>query len=109
MIFLQAPASIPEMTPLYETMEEIVSGQTILADEGGQNIPDWLKGSLLRNGPGLMNFGHERVKSLADGLPMIRKYQVERGQMMNMTRRLLQSQTLHDNLSADKYSTTALN
>ena len=91
------------MTTLYDTMEEISS--QISSAEG--QIPNWLNGSLLRNGPGLLEFGDDRVKSLGDGLPMIRKYHVE-AEMMNMTRRLLQSETLQDNLYADKYSTRIL-
>ena len=89
------------MSNLGDSMEEISSQGSAAMGQ----IPMWLKGSLLRNGPGLMDFGEDRVKSLADGLPMIRKYQVE-SQMMNMSRRLLESQTLQANLHADKYTYT---
>ena len=83
---------------LFDSMEEISSQGSAATGQ----MPMWLKGSLLRNGPGLMDFGEDKVKSLADGLPMIRKYQVE-SQMMNMSRRLLESQTLQANLHADRY------
>ena len=86
------------MSELYESMTEISSQTTVVKGQ----VPNWLKGSLLRNGPGLLDFGGDKVKSLADGLPMIRKYQVE-SPMMNMTRRLLNSDTLKANLQADKY------
>ena len=79
-------------------MEEIPNLVTVTKGQ----VPDWLKGSLLRNGPGLLDFGEDKVKSLADGLPMIRKYLVD-SPMMNMSRRVLSSDTLTSYLQAEKY------
>jgi carotenoid cleavage dioxygenase-like enzyme len=42
-------------------------------------IPDWLSGTLLRNGPGLFEAGGQRVNHWFDGLAMLRRYEFDDG------------------------------
>merc|ERR1712111_195913 len=88
-------------------MAEIRNPLEVEAETEGR-IPAWLKGSLVRNGPGLLKFGEETVKSLADGFPMVRKYQLDQSKM-NLTRRLLDSETLQANIAANRIVTMGMN
>lgn len=42
-------------------------------------IPEWLSGSLIRNGPGRFEFGGQRATHWFDGLALLRKYGFEDG------------------------------
>ncbi len=38
------------------------------------NLPDWLRGTLLRNGPGTFHVGQSRYRHWFDGLAMLHKF-----------------------------------
>ncbi|AGB39920.1 carotenoid oxygenase family protein [Natronococcus occultus] len=44
-------------------------------------VPDWLSGTLIRNGPGRFDVGNRRVNHWFDGLAMLRRYAFEDGQV----------------------------
>jgi len=44
-------------------------------------IPDWLSGTLLRNGPALFEAGDRRVNHWFDGLAMLRRYAFDSGEL----------------------------
>ena len=44
-------------------------------------IPDWLSGTLIRNGPGRFEAGEQRVNHWFDGLAMLRRYAFADGQL----------------------------
>ena len=71
------PEELPDQSQMFKSMSEISAPQSIGLNITKETYPSWLKGTLLRNGPGLMEFGQERVGSLADSLPMIRRYHME--------------------------------
>ncbi len=44
-------------------------------------IPNWLSGTLVRNGPGRFEVGSRRVNHWFDGLAMLRRYAFDRGEL----------------------------
>ena len=60
----------------------------VQTDLSGQ-IPDWLKGNLLSNGPGLFEFKYQRADHVFDGMAMIRKYHVQPNKpAMNISKKI---------------------
>ncbi|KAJ8276086.1 hypothetical protein COCON_G00078380 [Conger conger] len=45
------------------------------------NIPAWISGSLLRNGPGKFEFGNDSYKHWFDGMALVHKFKIEGGQV----------------------------
>jgi len=45
------------------------------------SLPGWLSGALVRNGPGRFEVGGERVTHWFDGLAMLRRYEVDDGEV----------------------------
>ncbi len=56
------------------------SPETVLDDlHVTGNLPDWLTGTLLRNGPGTFRVGKERYRHWFDGLAMLHRFTIEAG------------------------------
>ena len=92
-----------DQSMLYRTASEIVD--PIAAEPTGK-IPKWLSGTLLRDGPGLFEFGDEHALHAFDGMAMIRRYhtnQVE-GPALNFSRRLIDSDILKANREEKRYT-----
>merc|ERR1740139_1168625 len=88
---------------LYKSASEI--SDPVPAETHG-NIPEWLSGTLLRDGPGLFEFGEEKALHAFDGMAMIRRYRAESGDSgpsMNFSRRLIQSDALKEYREKGKY------
>ena len=58
-------------------------------------VPEWLSGSLVRNGPGTFDAGEERLTHWFDGLAMLRKYDFADGEVW-YTNRLLRTEAYAD-------------
>ena len=58
-------------------------------------IPEWLSGSLVRNGPGKFDAGGQRLTHWFDGLAMLRKYDFADGEI-RYTNRFLRTQAYAD-------------
>lgn len=58
-------------------------------------IPEWLSGTLIRNGPGLFESGDERLNHWFDGLAMLRRYSFEDG-TVRYTNRFLRTEAYED-------------
>lgn len=58
-------------------------------------IPDWLEGSLVRNGPGKFEAGGTRLAHWFDGLAMLRKFDFDDGEVA-LTNRFLRSEAYRD-------------
>ena len=54
-----------DQSMLYKTVSEIIDPLEVKAE--ADTIPDWLTGSLLRDGPGLFEFGEEKALHAFDG------------------------------------------
>ena len=101
--------SIPFLTPnphdqsmLYKTVSEIQSPLEV--KEGSESIPKWLTGTLLRDGPGLFEFGDEVALHSFDGMAMIRRYHVDQGESMNFSRKLIESDILRENRAQQRFT-----
>ena len=63
-----------EQSILFKTVDEITT--PVLAKASGK-IPSWLKGTLLRNGPGLFEFEFQKASHIFDGMAMLRRYHID--------------------------------
>ena len=59
------------------------------------SIPDWLSGTLVRNGPALFEAGERRVNHWFDGLAMLRRYRIQDGEL-RYSNRFLRSEAYAD-------------
>jgi carotenoid cleavage dioxygenase-like enzyme len=69
---------MPASRPGFHSLTTEVAGHR-LAVQG--TVPDWLAGTLVRNGPGRFEVGDRRVTHWFDGLAMLRRYRFEGGQV----------------------------
>ena len=97
----QTPQPI-DQSMLYKSVKEVL--EPIEVKDEGSDIPDWLTGSLLRDGPGLFEFGDEVALHAFDGMAMIRRYHVSEGTSMNYTRRLIASDILEANRKKKRFT-----
>ncbi|XP_031559099.1 beta,beta-carotene 9',10'-oxygenase-like [Actinia tenebrosa] len=63
---------------IFETMEEL--DEEVTATVTG-NIPSWLKGTLLRNGPGKFEFGDSKYNHWFDGQALLHRFAIEQGKV----------------------------
>jgi len=59
------------------------------------SIPEWLSGTLIRNGPALFEAGQRRVNHWFDGLAMLRRYAFDEGEL-RYSNRFLRSEAYAD-------------
>ncbi|MBD2001124.1 carotenoid oxygenase family protein [Leptolyngbya sp. FACHB-541] len=74
-------------------------------------IPDWLRGSLIRTGPGTFEVGKQAYHHWFDGLAMLRKFSFENGKV-SFVNRFLESQAYQEakakgKISRSEFGTTA--
>ena len=92
---------------LYKSAQEIID--PVIGEKSGK-IPEWLTGSLLRNGPGLFEFEHQKAEHAFDGMAMIRRYDLQYQKteknvsVMNFSRRLIDSDFLRANVAEQKFT-----
>ncbi|XP_039206479.1 beta,beta-carotene 9',10'-oxygenase isoform X1 [Crotalus tigris] len=75
------------ISPLFSTVEE--TPQAIPIKLQGQ-IPKWLKGKLVRNGPGKFEFGPDKFNHWFDGMALMHKFEIEDG-VVNYSSKFLRS------------------
>ncbi|KAG1709153.1 Retinoid isomerohydrolase [Nymphon striatum] len=78
-----------------EEIEEPVTG-TIYGD-----LPEWLKGTLLRNGPGLYDIGQDQYHLFFDGMAMFHKFCIKDG-VVTYRNKFLQSDAYTKNMAANR-------
>lgn len=64
-------------------------------------IPSWVKGTLLRNGPGMFDIGPDEYNHWFDGMALIQRFHVENGEVVFSTK-YLQSETYRRNMAAQR-------
>jgi carotenoid isomerooxygenase len=64
-------------------------------------IPLWLKGSLLRNGPGKFNFGDDKYKHLFDAAALLHRFNIANGKVTYQCK-FLKSESYKKNLAANR-------
>lgn len=64
-------------------------------------FPSWLRGRLLRNGPGLNEIGPDRYKHAFDGMALLREFRIDNGEV-SFRNRFLRSQAYVRNKKANR-------
>lgn len=64
-------------------------------------IPEWLNGSLLRNGPGSIKVGDQTFKHLFDASALLHRFNIENGQVTYQCK-FLKSESYKKNLAANR-------
>ena len=68
-------------------------------------MPDWLKGTLYRNGPGQYRFGRDEGVHVFDGMAVLHQYVIKDGQV-SYRNKLLDSDTYRRNKAANRIVVT---
>ncbi|XP_077448038.1 carotenoid-cleaving dioxygenase, mitochondrial-like [Stigmatopora argus] len=89
---------LENVAPLIRSVEEIPD--PVPAEIQG-TIPHWINGSLLRNGPGKFEFGDNHYNHWFDGMALLHKFKVEKGQV-TYSSRFLHSDTYKKNSERDR-------
>ncbi|XP_051967564.1 carotenoid-cleaving dioxygenase, mitochondrial [Xyrauchen texanus] len=74
---------LQSIAPLVSSVEE--TPEPIPTTVKG-NIPTWIRGSLLRNGPGKFEFGNQIFNHWFDGMALMHRFQIEDGQVTYRSR-----------------------
>ncbi|XP_072281947.1 carotenoid-cleaving dioxygenase, mitochondrial-like isoform X2 [Pyxicephalus adspersus] len=86
------------IAPLYQTVEE--TPQPIPTNITG-TIPQWIQGSLMRNGPGKFEFGDHNYNHWFDGMALMHKFTIANGNVTYMSK-FLQSNAYKSNESENR-------
>ncbi|MGH0179916.1 UNVERIFIED_CONTAM: hypothetical protein FKN15_002844 [Acipenser sinensis] len=107
------------IAPLVKTVEE--TPQPVTADVTGE-IPCWINGSFLRNGPGKFEFGNQKQKCIFllflrynhwfDGMALLHQFKIENGTVKYKSK-FLQSDSFkinseHDRIVVSEFGTLAM-
>ncbi|XP_028400215.1 beta,beta-carotene 15,15'-dioxygenase-like [Dendronephthya gigantea] len=84
-----APLFYQSVEELSEAIETKITG----------NFPRWIKGTLLRNGPGKFEIGSSSYRHLFDGLAMLQQFVIDNGNVTYFNK-FLRSQTYKKNMKA---------
>ncbi|XP_053307678.1 carotenoid-cleaving dioxygenase, mitochondrial-like [Spea bombifrons] len=97
------------IAPLFQTVQE--TPQPTSTQITG-TIPVWIKGNLLRNGPGKFEFGNESYNHWFDGMALMHKFTIENGCVTYMSRFLeSNSYTInksHNRIVVSEFGTSAM-
>ena len=64
-------------------------------------IPDWLEGTLIRNGSGIFSFGDKKVNHVFDGMAVIHRFEISKGKATYQNR-ILNSNTYLKSKAANR-------
>ncbi|KAM4015438.1 LOW QUALITY PROTEIN: carotenoid-cleaving dioxygenase, mitochondrial-like [Anomaloglossus baeobatrachus] len=86
------------IAPLFQTVQE--TPQPVSTKVSG-TIPAWIRGRLLRNGPGRFEFGNDKYNHWFDGIALMHSFKIENGSVTYMSK-FLQSDSYTRNKSANR-------
>ncbi|KAM4652429.1 carotenoid-cleaving dioxygenase, mitochondrial-like [Discoglossus pictus] len=86
------------IAPLFQSVQE--TPQPIPTKTTG-TIPTWIKGNLLRNGPGKFEFGEDKYNHWFDGMALMHKFTIENGAVTYMSK-FLESEAYKTNQSENR-------
>ncbi|NWT15378.1 BCDO2 oxygenase, partial [Vireo altiloquus] len=97
------------ISSLVQSVEE--TPEPIPATIKGQ-IPEWINGNLLRNGPGKFEFGNDKFNHWFDGMALLHQFQLAHGRVTYRSR-FLQSSSYtrnrqHERIVASEFGTLAM-
>nr|XP_056716223.1 carotenoid-cleaving dioxygenase, mitochondrial-like [Euleptes europaea] len=90
------------IAPLFASVEE--TPQQIPTQVKG-NIPQWLKGKLLRNGPGKFEFGKDKYNHWFDGAALLHQFTIENG-VVKYQSKFLRSDSYMANIQNNRITTS---
>ncbi|XP_059812845.1 carotenoid-cleaving dioxygenase, mitochondrial-like isoform X1 [Hypanus sabinus] len=82
-IYYSSRKGLECIAPLFTSVEE--TPKPMVAKIKG-NIPKWLQGSLLRNGPGKYEFGNDRYNHFFDSLALMHQFRIDDGIVTYMSK-----------------------
>ncbi|KAM3920985.1 carotenoid-cleaving dioxygenase, mitochondrial-like [Leptodactylus fuscus] len=91
-------AGLECIAPFFQTVEE--TPQPIPTKVTGI-IPKWIRGSLLRNGPGRFEFGNDKFNHWFDGMALMHNFKIDNGSVTYMSK-FLQSDSYTKNKKANR-------
>ncbi|CAJ1064110.1 beta%2Cbeta-carotene 9',10'-oxygenase-like isoform X2 [Xyrichtys novacula] len=89
---------LESIAPLVTSVEE--TPEPISTEVHG-TIPSWIKGNLLRNGPGKFEFGNTQYNHWFDGMAMLHRFKIVDGKVTYMSR-FLRSDAFKKNSESDR-------
>ncbi|KAG8434465.1 hypothetical protein GDO86_012732, partial [Hymenochirus boettgeri] len=97
------------IAPLFQTVEET---PLPVPTQISGTVPEWIKGNLLRNGPGKFEFGKDKYNHWFDGMALLHKFTIENGCVTYMSK-FLESDSYKKNSSENRivvseFGTTAM-
>ncbi|XP_073441202.1 carotenoid-cleaving dioxygenase, mitochondrial [Dendrobates tinctorius] len=95
---VSSQAEVECIAPLFQTVQE--TPQPVPTKVSG-TIPAWVRGSLLRNGPGRFEFGADKYNHWFDGMALMHNFKIENGSVTYMSK-FLQSDSYTKNKSANR-------
>lgn len=78
-----AACGLESVAPLVSTVEET---PTPIGTKIRGNIPSWINGTFLRNGPGKFEFGEHRYTHWFDGMAMMHRFNIKDGEVTYSSR-----------------------
>ncbi|XP_075695865.1 carotenoid-cleaving dioxygenase, mitochondrial-like [Rhinoderma darwinii] len=98
MTSFSSQAGVECIAPLFQTVQE--TPQPVPTKVTG-TIPKWIRGSLLRNGPGRFEFGSDKFNHWFDGMALMHNFKIENGSVTYLSK-FLQSDSYTKNKSANR-------
>ncbi|XP_030186816.1 beta,beta-carotene 9',10'-oxygenase isoform X2 [Lynx canadensis] len=100
---------LPCIAPLVTTVEE--TPQNVSACVRG-HFPQWLRGYLLRVGPGKFEFGKDKYNHWFDGMALLHQFRMEKGTVTYRSKFLqsdtYKANTVHDRIVISEFGTLAV-
>ncbi|XP_078055156.1 carotenoid-cleaving dioxygenase, mitochondrial-like isoform X2 [Mustelus asterias] len=92
-IYYRRKKGLECLAPLFMSVEE--TPEPIPVKVKGE-IPKWLRGNLLRNGPGKFEFGNDKYNHWFDGMALMHQFKIEDGNVTYMSK-FLRSESYRTN------------
>ncbi|XP_075047215.1 carotenoid-cleaving dioxygenase, mitochondrial-like isoform X1 [Mixophyes fleayi] len=97
-VSFSSQAGVECIAPLFQTVAE--TPQPVPTKITG-TIPKWIRGSLLRNGPGRFEFGNDKYNHWFDGMALMHSFKIENGSVTYLSK-FLQSDSYAKNKDANR-------
>ncbi|XP_077994872.1 beta,beta-carotene 15,15'-dioxygenase-like [Glandiceps talaboti] len=89
----------PSLTNVFRSIKEENPEPVATVVKG--NVPNWLNGSFLRNGPGLFEFGEDSYNHVFDGMSLLHRFDIKDGKITYQSR-FLRSDVYKKNMAANR-------
>ncbi|KAK7501896.1 hypothetical protein BaRGS_00006982, partial [Batillaria attramentaria] len=98
------PSASSYKQPYFQLDPNTANNGPVDTDIIGQ-VPEWLEGSLFRNGPGIFTVGETRLRHLFDGFAVLHRFDLHQGKV-TYTSRVLDSESWERSVKANRLVTT---